>query len=90
MQEQRSRWERLKNYFAPKIKSEIILPAVVYDRGPLSKIVHRTILKFTSCRAPTVWGFRRLRTATMGFRPLTLTTLLKKGRSKTFPFLTGF
>ena len=37
MQEQRSRWERPKNYFAPQIKSEIILPAVACDRCPLSK-----------------------------------------------------
>ena len=45
MQEQRSRWERLKNYFAPKFKSEIILPAVVYDRCPLYKTVHRTVFR---------------------------------------------
>ncbi len=55
---------------------------------PSTKTVHRTVLVFTPYRAPTVWGFRPLRRATMGFRPLTLMTLLKKGQSKTFSFLT--
>ncbi len=57
------------------------------------KTVHRTVLSFTSCGAPAVWGFRRLRTATMGFRPLTLMTLgsceatVKKRSIENFSFL---
>ncbi len=47
---------------------------------PSFKIVHRTILKFTLCGAHVV--FR-------GRRPRTPASLLKKGQSKTFPFLTG-
>ncbi len=37
MQEQRSRWERSKNYFAFNFGGEIILPAVACDRCPLRK-----------------------------------------------------
>ena len=59
LQKQRSRWERLKNYFAFKFWSEIILPAVVYDRCPSPETVHRTVSEFTPCRAHAVcflWG----------------------------------
>ncbi len=64
----------------PKFKSEIILPAVVYDRCPLSK--QSTGLFRNSPLAERLPGFL------WGFAPRP-TTLLKKGRSKTFPFLTG-
>ena len=51
MQEQRSHWERSKNYFAPKTKSEIILPATAMQSLPSPETVHWTVSEFTPLRA---------------------------------------